>query len=116
MTTSKAYFTGFAFSITLTVMAFLTVALHNQPGHPAFFNFIAVWLILGLAVIQLCAQLVFFLHLGREQKPRWNLNAFLITLSLVLIVVIGSLWIMNHLNYNMSPEQMKNYIKNSDAL
>jgi len=32
--------------------------------------------IVGLAVTQLLVQLVFFLHLGRESKPRLNLVIF----------------------------------------
>jgi cytochrome o ubiquinol oxidase operon protein cyoD len=54
-----------------------------------------------LAVMQLLVQLVFFLHLGGESKPRWNLMAFMFTLLVVAILVAGTLWIMYNLDYNM---------------
>ncbi|GAC1414279.1 MAG: cytochrome o ubiquinol oxidase subunit IV [Candidatus Doudnabacteria bacterium] len=116
MTTYKAYILGFYLSAALTFSAFLIVYINSQLGYHIFSRMLLFVLILVLAVIQLCTQLAFFLHLGREEKPHWNLNAFIITISLVLIVVVGSLWIMNHLNYNMSPEQIQKYIKSSDAL
>ncbi len=54
-----------------------------------------------LGLIQAWMQLVIFLQLGRESKPRWNLIVFLFTIMVTLILVLGSLWIMNHLNYNL---------------
>jgi cytochrome o ubiquinol oxidase operon protein cyoD len=64
--------------------------------------------VVGLAVAQLLVQLVFFLHLGREPKPRQNLVVFLFMLLVIGILVIGSLWIMHNLNYHMTmtPKQM----------
>lgn len=68
--------------------------------------------LLSLAVVQMAVQLYFFLHLSEEKKPRWKNISLLFTISTVLIVVCGSLWVMTHLNYNMgmSPEQMKQHI------
>jgi cytochrome o ubiquinol oxidase operon protein cyoD len=63
-----------------------------------------VAVIVGLAIIQLFVQLFFFLHLGEESKPRWNLMVLLFAAMVVIIVVFGSLWIMNNLNYNMMPD------------
>jgi len=39
-------------------------------------------------------------------------------LGVVLIIVGGSIWIMNDLNYRMmdSPQQMQKYLKSQDAL
>jgi cytochrome o ubiquinol oxidase operon protein cyoD len=54
--------------------------------------------------------LVFFLHLGQGKDTKWNLVIMLSTLTIVLIVVIGSIWIMNHLNYNMTPTDINNYM------
>lgn len=61
-----------------------------------------------LAFGQFVVQLVYFLHLGTEQKPRWKLLVFWFMIVVVLIVVVGSLWIMYNLNYNMimPPENM----------
>lgn len=71
--------------------------------------------VLTLAVIQLFVQAYFFLHLGREAKPRWNTVFLLATIGLILIVVIGAIWIINHLNYNMTPQQVDQYVIKMDA-
>lgn len=65
-----------------------------------------------LAGIQLMIHLVFFLHLDRERGARWNTVSLLFTASTALVIILGSLWIMMNLNYNMgmSPEQMNDYM------
>jgi cytochrome o ubiquinol oxidase subunit IV len=94
----KSYTLGFTLSILLTLAAYFIVANHLLSGAMASLA------IIGLALIQLWVQLIFFLHLGQESKPHWNLWMFLATFSLILIVIIGSLWIMQHLNYHMMPD------------
>src|SRR3989344_6323312 len=90
----QAYTTGFAISIVLTLAAFYFV-------HEKIFNGWELAIaILVLAVGQLLVQLLFFIHLGREEKPRWNLVSFLFMLLVILILAIGSLWIMYNLNYH----------------
>jgi cytochrome o ubiquinol oxidase operon protein cyoD len=90
-----SYIVGFVSSIILTLVAYILVVNHVLSG----IGLVAV--IVGLAIIQLFVQLFFFLHLGDEAKPRWNLMALLFAAMVVVIVVFGSLWIMNNLNYNM---------------
>ena len=105
------YTIGFVLSIGLTIAAYVLVANNVLSGS------VLIASILGLAVIQLFVQLVFFLHLGRESKPRWNLMAFLFMLLVLLIVVFGSLWIMSHLNYHgMSPHETDKYLLEEEAL
>ena len=113
--TYKSYLVGFIISIALTLAAFFIVL------RPGFFHAGAgavVPIILVLAVAQLLVQLLCFLHIGNESGPRWKLVAFLSTASIVLIVIIGSIWIMSHLNYNMmaSPGDMSSYIQSQDGL
>src|SRR5664279_1324755 len=90
---SWSYVVGFVLSLLLTVTAYMTVVNH------VFVGWQLVMAIVVLALAQLLAQLIFFLHLGRESKPRWNLVVFLFMLMIVVILVGGSLWIMNNLNY-----------------
>lgn len=103
---------GFVLALSLTVFAYLIVVNHWLQ---------TVWTLVAiviLAVLQLVVQLVFFLHLGREKKPRWNLSAFFFMLIFLFIVVAGSVWIMYNLNYNMmtiSPSQMDSYMKAQSA-
>lgn len=92
----SAYITGFILSLLLTLAAYLVVVREVVALK------LVVPIIVGLAIVQLFVQLTFFLHLGREPKPRWNLMAFLFMVSVVFIVVAGSLWIMANLDYNMT--------------
>lgn len=105
---TKSYVIGFGLSILLTMLAFIPVYRHVHSNHQSFSSQESlVAFIIALAVIQLFVQLFFFLHLGKESRPRWNLILLLFALMVVVIVVVGSLWIMNNLNYHMhSPEQV----------
>lgn len=106
----RLYVTGFVLSISLTLAAYLMVV--NQ----TLSKWQLVFAIATLAFIQFLVQLVFFLHLGRELKPRWKLGVFLFMVLIVLIVVIGSLWIMDNLNYRMmSPEMINEYMTKQDG-
>ncbi len=97
--TFKAYTLGFFLSIALTLAAYFAVEKHLLGG------FELILIIMGLAFIQLWVQLIFFLHLGQEPKPRWNLLALLSTSGIVFLVIVGSLWIMQNLNYHMPTDQ-----------
>ena len=91
---------GYAASLLLTLATFLIVAypdaLHLQTQTIIFF-------ILIFAILQACVQLVCFLHILSEKKPRWNLFIFASTVSIIFIIVAFSIWVMDHLNYNMMP-------------
>jgi cytochrome o ubiquinol oxidase operon protein cyoD len=90
------YTLGFGLSIVMTLAAFATVVYHILPKSGTLF-------IVCLAVGQLLVQLLCFLHLGSEARPRWNLLIFLLAVLIIAIIVGGSLWIMANLNYNMMP-------------
>jgi len=90
------YISGFILSVGLTLVAYFAVADQWLSGTGL------ITFIVSLAVVQLIVQLFFFLHLGSESKPRWNLTIFLFMLLVVVIIVFGSIWVMNHLNYNMA--------------
>jgi cytochrome o ubiquinol oxidase operon protein cyoD len=107
-----SYSFGFISSIILTVVAFRLVVNHTYPP-------LTTGIIIGtLALIQFTIQMIFFLHIGDDAKPRWKLVAFLSMLVFVIIVVFGSIWIMNSLNYrmNMSPSQMNEYMKSQSGI
>jgi cytochrome o ubiquinol oxidase operon protein cyoD len=106
----KNYIFGFIISIALTLTAFGLVINRLLSGQ------VLVLVICGLAVIQVCVQLIFFLHLDQEKGSPWNLSAFLATVGLILVLVVGSLWIMNNLNYHMSPSDMNNYIIHDEGI
>lgn len=58
--------------------------------------------LLSCAALQLYIQSRYFLHLDEpKETPKWRLASYVFTWFTLLIVVIGSLWIMHNLNYNM---------------
>jgi len=107
--TLVSYITGFVLSVALTVSAYLSVVHHIAAG------WAIIGIIFALAITQLVIQLLFFLHLGNESKPRLNLVVFLFMLLVIGIVAGGSLWIMHNLNYHMSPADMNNYMMHQSS-
>jgi cytochrome o ubiquinol oxidase operon protein cyoD len=104
-----SYVVGFVLSLALTLVAYTCVVSHS-------FGTYLIAVIVALAIAQLLVQLFFFLHLGRESKPRWKLVVFLFMLLVLAILVFGSLWIMNNLNYHMSPSKMDDYILHDEGV
>ncbi len=89
------YATGFVLSLALTLLAYMAVR------HGSLSKYSLLVLILTLAVTQFAVQMVFFLHLGKKSRPRWNLTVFSFMMIVLGILVFGSLWIMHNLNYHM---------------
>ena len=104
--TITRYTIGFVLSLLLSLAAYYYVVLGGSE----------TWLlpVLGaLALIQMTVQLIFFLHLGEEVRPRYRLASFGFMLLVLTIVVVGSLWVMVHLNNNMmdmTPDEKTNYM------
>lgn len=98
-----SYVTGFVLSVLLTLAAYVSLT-NRSLGN------LTIAIVIGLAIAQLLVQLVFFMHLGRGQSTRLNLVVFGFTLIVIGIVVIGSLWIMHNLDYNMMPQDMHEYM------
>lgn len=93
----RIYIIGFSLSLLLTGVAFALVGQHIDSGYTTPSRAFLLPVLLLLAIMQLIVQVICFLHLGEEPKPRWKLIVFLYTTLIVSIVVVGSLWIMNHL-------------------
>ncbi len=108
-----SYIVGFISSIALTLAAYYVVV------NRAFGKGALIYKIVALAVVQLIVQVVFFLHIGQEKGTRWKLVTFIFAVLVVLIIVIGSLWIMHNLDYNMmkmTPDQEKIYMQNHEGI
>ncbi|HEX3082177.1 MAG TPA: cytochrome o ubiquinol oxidase subunit IV [Candidatus Saccharimonadia bacterium] len=106
----RSYVIGFVLSIVLTLAAYALVVNH------LFSLQLALSIIAGLAIVQFMVQMLFFLHLGHEAHPRWKLVVAVFMVIVVVILVFGSLWIMNNLNYRMSPTDMNNYLRGQDGI
>lgn len=101
----QTYVLGFILSILLTLAAY-----HLVSG-----KFLTDWVldyaVVSLTVVQILVQLLFFLHLGNEPKPYWNLLVFLFMLLVVAIIVLGSLWIMFDLDARTMAEMKSMQMK-----
>ena len=107
----KSYVIGFVLSVAATLLAYFFVV--NQ----LWSKEMLIYIVMAIAVVQLVIQLVFFLHIGRGS--RWRFITFTFALLVVLIVVVGSIWIMNNLDYNMmhmSPDQMQIYMHQNEGI
>ena len=101
----KDYLTGFAFSVVLTAIPFWIV-IYDVFRNPK----VGAVVILIFAFVQIVVHMVYFLHMNSKSEGGWTVLALIFTSVLVVITLSGSLWVMEHLDYNMmpmSPEQMR---------
>lgn len=95
-TSAKPLIWGLLFSIALLALSYYCTFIGLSKG--AFM--ITVWM---LAIGQAIIQFIYFMHLFVETKPRWNLIIFLFMLVIIVVLVGGSIWIMDNLSYNIMP-------------
>jgi cytochrome o ubiquinol oxidase operon protein cyoD len=92
-----SYTVGLVLAVGLTVASFLTVrtTLIWGPGIPIM---LAV-----LAIAQMGVHLVFFLHITSDPDNTNNALALAFGVLIVFLVVVGSIWIMGHLDTRVMP-------------
>lgn len=93
----KAYAIGFIASLVLTSIAFLLVITKTLTGMTLVHTLVA------LALVQALFQLLFFLHVGQEAKPKWETLTFGFMFVILLIIAFGTIWIMDDLNERTMP-------------
>jgi cytochrome o ubiquinol oxidase operon protein cyoD len=84
----KSYVIGFLLSLVLTAIPLGVVLNGWLEGTSAYVALMAC------AVLQFVVQLVFFMHLREEKKPRYNLLALILGIIILITIVGGSIWIM----------------------
>lgn len=91
------YLIGFVLASALTAASFyvLNTTLIWGPGIPVA--------LVVLAIAQIGVHLVFFLHITTAPDNTNNVLALAYGVLIVVLVVVGSLWIMSNLNDNMIP-------------
>jgi cytochrome o ubiquinol oxidase operon protein cyoD len=94
--TMTSYVVGFILSLVFTAIPYYLVVNKTVTGNTLLAT------ILTFAVLQMAVQIFFFLHLGRGPKPLYNVVFFASTVGIIMVVVLGSIFIMDHLNYNMT--------------
>lgn len=108
--TTASYVIGFVLSLVFTFIPYYMVVNKSLSGSALLAS------ILGFAIVQMFIQIFFFLHLGRGPKPFYNVIFFFATAITILVVVGGSVFIMNNLYQNMSPEQMVLKLAQNEAI
>lgn len=98
--TVKSYVIGFILSVILTAVPFGLTMAHILPVT----TLIPVIVVIG--VVQIVVHLIYFLHMNTASSQIWNNAAFVFAVLIVGILVVGSLWVMYHLNHNMMPGMM----------
>ena len=99
----RGYIIGLVLASALTIVSFWAASTHliYGPSIPMALS--------ALAVAQMGIHLVFFLHITTAPDNTNNILALAFGLFIVCLVVLGSLWIMQHLNNNLMPmSQMLN--------
>ena len=91
------YTLGLTLALGLTATSFWAASTHTlwAPGIPIG--------LCVLAIAQMGIHLVFFLHITTGPDNTNNVLALAFGVLIVFLVVVGSLWIMAHLNHNMIP-------------
>jgi cytochrome o ubiquinol oxidase subunit IV len=91
------YVIGLGLASALTIVSFLMVGTHLvwAPSIPVALTV--------LAIAQMGVHLVFFLHITSGPDNTNNVMALAFGVLIVMLIMIGSLWIMSHMNHNMMP-------------
>jgi cytochrome o ubiquinol oxidase operon protein cyoD len=93
----RGYLVGLGLSVLATVVAFYLsgTTLVWQPSIPAA--------LIVLAIAQMGVHVVFFLHITTRPDSINNVMALVFGIFIVFVLIVGSVWIMTHLNHNMIP-------------
>ncbi|WP_439687498.1 cytochrome o ubiquinol oxidase subunit IV [Cupriavidus oxalaticus] len=97
--TLGGYLTGFVLSVFLTAVPFWLVmgGVFEKSSTTAI-------VILLIGAVQIVVHMIYFLHMNAKSEGGWNMLSLMFTLTLVVITLTGSLWVMFHLNSNMMPK------------
>ncbi len=93
-----AYVIGLALALVLTGVSFWVASTSALWG-PG----VAVGLVV-LAIAQMGVHLVFFLHITSGPDNTNNVLALAFGVLIVFLVMVGTIWIMAHMNANMAPD------------
>ena len=93
-----SYVIGMVLALGLTAVSFWVASTSTiwGPG-------VAVGLVV-LALAQLGVPLVFFLHITSGPDNTNNVLALAFGVLIVFLVMVGTIWIMGHMNTNMMPD------------
>ncbi|WP_208435597.1 cytochrome o ubiquinol oxidase subunit IV [Bartonella phoceensis] len=93
-----SYLVGFILAVFFTLGSFIPV-MYGMMGSWAIST--KVTYLIGMAIIQIIVQIVFFLHLSSGPDAKWNLSALWFAVICAFLIIGGTWWAISHLNYNM---------------
>ena len=96
--TFRSYMTGFVLSVVLTAIPFWLVM-----GDVLNDTLKTSIIIMALAAVQIVVHMIYFLHMNTKSEGGWTFMALAFTLTLVVITLVGSIWVMYHMDQNMMP-------------
>ena len=96
--TFRSYMTGFILSVLLTAVPFWLVM-----GDVLKDTLITSIVIMAFAAVQIVVHMIYFLHMNTKSEGGWTFIALVFTLTLVVITLVGSIWVMYHMDQNMMP-------------
>ena len=105
----KGYVTGFVLAAVLTAIPFWLVM-----GDVIGDSRITGLVVMAFAIVQVVVHMIFFLHMNTRSEGGWTVLALIFTVTVVVITLVGSLWVMHHLNANMMPmsgEDMQQHMR-----
>lgn len=92
----RIYLIGVLLCVFLTLLSFWTVMTGS------FSKAITFTIIYSSAIVQFFVQLLCFLRVTTAtEQGKMNVMSFVFTSVILISIIIGSLWIMANLNYNM---------------
>ena len=94
----RIYMTGFVLSVVLTAIPFWLVM-----GNVINDTVLTSIVIMALAAVQIVVHMIYFLHMNTKSEGGWTFIALAFTLTLVVVTLAGSIWVMFHMDQNMMP-------------
>lgn len=99
--TMRDYVTGFVLAVILTAIPF-AVVMSGGIGTERTTAF----LVLICAVAQIIVHMVYFLHMSPKAEGGWTVISLVFTLIVLVIAIVGTIWVMYHMDSNMMPGMM----------
>lgn len=108
--TTASYIVGILLSLVFTAIPYYLVVTKTISGSRLLET------IITFAVLQMAIQIFFFLHLGRGPKPLYNVVFFVSTVGIIMVVVVGSIFIINNLYNTMVPTQVTTKLAQDEGI
>ncbi|BBI01357.1 cytochrome o ubiquinol oxidase subunit IV [Buchnera aphidicola (Nipponaphis monzeni)] len=86
---------GLLISIILTYLSLYIII------EQIFLKDIRLLFITLVSIIQIIVHIKYFLHISNFSDYNWSVSIFVFSAIVVLIIILGSMWIMNDLNHHL---------------